>query len=35
VGLAGIVVGILLLGMHPAMPRGTTKPKPAPALQPH
>lgn len=28
VGLAGIVVGILLLGMHPAMPRGTTKPKP-------
>jgi len=35
VGLAGIVVGILLLGMHPAMPRGTTKPNPALDLQPH
>ncbi|MGW3104744.1 DMT family transporter [Streptomyces sp. NPDC001100] len=34
VGLAGIVVGILLLGMHPAMPRGTTKPQPALNLQP-
>lgn len=34
VGLAGIVVGILLLGMHPAMPRGTTRPKPALDLQP-
>ncbi|MEV0735786.1 DMT family transporter [Streptomyces sp. NPDC050549] len=34
VGLAGIVVGILLLGMHPAMPRGTTKPRPALDLQP-
>ncbi|MFJ5309425.1 DMT family transporter [Streptomyces sp. NPDC088350] len=34
VGLAGIVVGILLLGMHPAMPRGTVRPKPALDLQP-
>ncbi|MEV0906457.1 DMT family transporter [Streptomyces hokutonensis] len=34
VGLAGIVVGILLLGMHPAMPRGTTKPQPTLNLQP-
>nr|WSY56109.1 DMT family transporter [Streptomyces sp. NBC_00886] len=34
VGLAGIVVGILLLGMHPAMPCGTVKPKPALNLQP-
>ncbi|MGX9891443.1 DMT family transporter [Streptomyces sp. NPDC002276] len=34
VGLAGIVVGILLLGMHPAMPSGTTKPRPTLNLQP-
>lgn len=32
-GLAGIVVGIILLGMHPAMPRGTKQPERTPALQ--
>lgn len=28
-GLAAIVVGIVLLGMHPAMPSGATRPEPA------
>ncbi|WP_128428017.1 DMT family transporter [Streptomyces cyaneus] len=32
-GLAGIVVGIILLGMHPAMPCGTKQPERTPALQ--
>ncbi len=35
-GLAGIVVGIVLLGMHPAMPCAVTQPAPhaAPAAVP-
>lgn len=33
-GLAAIVVGILLLGLHPAMPRGTARTEPARDLQP-
>jgi drug/metabolite transporter (DMT)-like permease len=33
-GLAAIVGGIILLGLHPAMPRGTTETRRAPALQP-
>ncbi|MDN0196003.1 DMT family transporter [Streptomyces sp. S.PNR 29] len=33
-GLAAVVTGIVLLGMHPAMPRGTAEPAPARALQP-
>ncbi|OIJ92495.1 DMT family transporter [Streptomyces colonosanans] len=33
-GLAAIVLGIVLLGMHPAMPRGTATPKRAKDLQP-
>jgi hypothetical protein len=32
-GLAAIVVGILLLGLHPAMPRGTAEQEPARDLQ--
>ncbi|MDF3141933.1 MULTISPECIES: DMT family transporter [unclassified Streptomyces] len=32
-GLTGIVVGIILLGMHPAMPCGTKQPQRTPALQ--
>lgn len=32
-GLAAIVVGIVLLGLHPAMPCGATEDRPAPALQ--
>lgn len=35
VGLAGIVAGIVLLGLHPAMPRGTSEAEPARDLQPH
>jgi hypothetical protein len=34
-GLAAIVVGILLLGLHPAMPSGTTKTVSVRDLQPH
>ncbi|WSQ07990.1 DMT family transporter [Streptomyces sp. NBC_01231] len=34
-GLAAIVVGIVLLGLHPAMPRGVTPPERARDLQPH
>ncbi|MEV7342439.1 DMT family transporter [Streptomyces sp. NPDC093544] len=34
-GLAAVVVGIVLLGMHPAMPRGTSKAKPTLDFQPH
>jgi hypothetical protein len=34
-GLAGIVVGIVLLGMHPAMPSGVPRPEPVRDLQPH
>ncbi|MHB9862866.1 DMT family transporter [Streptomyces sp. YIM S03343] len=34
-GLAAIVTGIVLLGLHPAMPRGTAEPEPARDLQPH
>ncbi|MFI9173344.1 DMT family transporter [Streptomyces lincolnensis] len=34
-GLTGIVVGIVLLGMHPAMPCGVTRPEPVRDLQPH
>lgn len=33
-GLAAVVVGIVLLGMHPAMPSGATRPAQARALQP-
>ena len=33
-GLAAIVLGIVLLGMHPAMPRGTAAPKRRRDLQP-
>ncbi|WLW56247.1 DMT family transporter [Streptomyces sp. YU58] len=33
-GLAGIVAGIVLLGMHPAMPRGVPRPEPVRDLQP-
>ncbi|MGW3496184.1 DMT family transporter [Streptomyces sp. NPDC001020] len=33
-GLAAIVLGIVLLGMHPAMPRGTAAPERAKDLQP-
>lgn len=35
VGLAGIVLGIVLLGLHPAMPRGAAQTEPARDLQPH
>lgn len=35
VGLAAIVAGILLLGLHPAMPRGTAQEEPARDLQAH
>ncbi|MFB7494931.1 DMT family transporter [Streptomyces sp. NPDC056161] len=35
VGLAAVVVGIVLLGLHPAMPRGTAQPEPRRDLQPH
>ena len=34
-GLAAVVVGIVLLGLHPAMPRGTSEAKPTLDLQPH
>ncbi|MER6525047.1 DMT family transporter [Streptomyces sp. NPDC001508] len=34
-GLAAVVVGIVLLGLHPAMPRGTAKPAPKRDLQPY
>ncbi|MGW3955053.1 DMT family transporter [Streptomyces sp. NPDC004752] len=34
-GLAAVVVGIVLLGLHPAMPRGTAEAEPARDLQPH
>jgi len=34
-GLAGIVTGIVLLGMHPAMPSGTPEPEHSRDLQPH
>ncbi|MFF0222460.1 DMT family transporter [Streptomyces sp. NPDC004629] len=34
-GLAAVVVGIVLLGLHPAMPRGTAEPVPKRDLQPH
>lgn len=34
-GLAAVVVGIVLLGLHPAMPRGTSAAKPTLDLQPH
>ncbi|MBN0048812.1 DMT family transporter [Streptomyces actuosus] len=33
-GLAAIVTGIVLLGLHPAMPCGSAKPERVPALQP-
>ncbi|MFF7332128.1 DMT family transporter [Streptomyces sp. NPDC090306] len=33
-GLAAIVAGIVLLGMHPAMPSGSSDPEPARNLQP-
>ncbi|CAM5505383.1 DMT family transporter OS=Streptomyces tendae OX=1932 GN=GUR47_33900 PE=4 SV=1 [Streptomyces tendae] len=33
-GLAAVVVGIVLLGMHPAMPSGAERPEPARDLQP-
>ncbi|MFJ3305750.1 DMT family transporter [Streptomyces sp. NPDC086549] len=33
-GLAAVVVGIVLLGLHPAMPCGTAEPRPARDLQP-
>jgi hypothetical protein len=33
-GLAAVVAGIVLLGLHPAMPRGTSKAKPTLDLQP-
>ncbi|MGW3024059.1 DMT family transporter [Streptomyces sp. NPDC001221] len=33
-GLAGIVLGIVLLGLHPAMPRGTAEPERERDLQP-
>ncbi|AJP01279.1 membrane protein [Streptomyces cyaneogriseus subsp. noncyanogenus] len=33
-GLAAVVGGIVLLGLHPAMPRGTAHPPPARDLQP-
>ena len=33
-GLAGVVVGIVLLGMHPAMPCGAARSEPARNLQP-
>ncbi|MEV6026540.1 DMT family transporter [Streptomyces sp. NPDC052036] len=33
-GLAGIVLGIVLLGLHPAMPRGTAEPEREKDLQP-
>ena len=33
-GLAAVVAGIVLLGMHPAMPRGAARPEPARDLQP-
>ncbi|MFI2434062.1 DMT family transporter [Streptomyces sp. NPDC018693] len=32
-GLAGIVVGIVLLGLHPAMPQGAVAPRRVPVLQ--
>lgn len=34
-GLAGIVTGIVLLGLHPAMPRGTAPVEQVPDLQSH
>jgi uncharacterized membrane protein len=34
-GLAGVVAGIVLLGMHPAMPSGTAEPERSRDLQPH
>ncbi|MEV0180837.1 DMT family transporter [Streptomyces sp. NPDC050625] len=34
-GLAAVVVGIVLLGLHPAMPRGMSKESTARDLQPH
>ncbi|MGI5442335.1 DMT family transporter [Streptomyces shenzhenensis] len=34
-GLAAVVVGIVLLGLHPAMPRGTAETEPERDLQPH
>ncbi|MET8453317.1 DMT family transporter [Streptomyces sp. NPDC005209] len=34
-GLAAVVTGIVLLGLHPAMPRGTTQQEPTRDLQPH
>ncbi|UXY26595.1 DMT family transporter [Streptomyces sp. HUAS TT20] len=34
-GLAAVVVGIVLLGLHPAMPRGTAEESTARDLQPH
>ena len=34
-GLAAVVTGIVLLGLHPAMPRGTAEPARARDLQPH
>ncbi|WP_235452918.1 DMT family transporter [Streptomyces olivochromogenes] len=34
-GLAAVVTGIVLLGLHPAMPRGTTEQAPTRDLQPH
>jgi hypothetical protein len=33
-GLAAIVLGIVLLGLHPAMPRGLGAPEPEKDLQP-
>jgi hypothetical protein len=33
-GLAAIVAGIVLLGLHPAMPRGTAPRERVPDLQP-
>ncbi|MFD9464787.1 DMT family transporter [Streptomyces sp. NPDC060027] len=34
-GLAAVVAGIVLLGMHPAMPSGTAEPERSRDLQPH
>ncbi|MEU6574576.1 DMT family transporter [Streptomyces sp. NPDC046805] len=34
-GLAGVILGIVLLGLHPAMPTGAAQEEPARDLQPH
>ncbi|MEU3980088.1 DMT family transporter [Streptomyces sp. NPDC026672] len=35
IGLAAVITGIVLLGLHPAMPCGAAQPEPARDLQPH